>query len=148
MLNPLRANPTKWSNTLNNSLTNCLIVFDHLEGLALKALREKCPNTEFFLVRIFSHSDWICISPYSVHMRENTDQKELRIWPLFTQRRLKKWNLVTISEHFIETETRYYVHMQDHTTLSPNLDLAFLLHKKLCPFFTCHFTVLQTILTI
>ena len=23
------------------------------------ALREKCPNTEFFLVRIFPHSDWI-----------------------------------------------------------------------------------------
>ena len=22
-------------------------------------LREKCPNTEFFLVRIFTHSDWI-----------------------------------------------------------------------------------------
>ena len=24
-----------------------------------KSLREKCPNTEFFLARIFSHSDWI-----------------------------------------------------------------------------------------
>ena len=24
-----------------------------------KVLREKCPNTEFFLVRIFPHSDWI-----------------------------------------------------------------------------------------
>ena len=32
-------------------------------------LREKCPNTEFFLVRI----------------RENTDQKKLRIWTFFTQ---------------------------------------------------------------
>ena len=33
-----------------------------------------------FLVRIFPHSNWIrrdipCISPYSVRMRENTDQK-------------------------------------------------------------------------
>ena len=37
------------------------------------ALREKCPNTEYFLVRIF---------------RENTDQKILRIWTLFTQWRL------------------------------------------------------------
>ena len=28
-----------------------------------------------FLVRIFPHSDWIlCISPYSIRMRENTDQ--------------------------------------------------------------------------
>ena len=30
-----------------------------------KALREKCPNTEFFLVRIFL---------YSVRIQENTDQ--------------------------------------------------------------------------
>ena len=32
-------------------------------------LREKCPNTEFFQVRIFPHSD----------------KKKLRIWTLFTQ---------------------------------------------------------------
>ena len=41
-----------------------------------QTLREKCPNTEFFLVRIF---------PYSVQMRENTDQKKLRIWTPFAQ---------------------------------------------------------------
>ena len=44
----------------------------------LETLREKCPNTEFFLVRIFPYLDWI---------RENTNQKKLRIWTLFTQ-----WN--------------------------------------------------------
>ena len=33
------------------------------------AQREKCPNTDFFQVR----------------MRENTDQENLRIWTLFTQ---------------------------------------------------------------
>ena len=33
------------------------------------SLRDKCPNTVFFLVR----------------MRENTDQKKFRIWTLFTQ---------------------------------------------------------------
>ena len=38
------------------------------------ALREKCPNTELFLVRIF---------PYSVQIPENTDQKKFRIWRLF-----------------------------------------------------------------
>ena len=32
-------------------------------------LREKCPNTEFFLIGIFLYSD----------------QKKLRIWTLFTQ---------------------------------------------------------------
>ena len=40
------------------------------------ALREKCPNTGFFLVRIFLYLDWIL---------EKTDQKKLCIWTLFTQ---------------------------------------------------------------
>ena len=39
-------------------------------------LREKYPNTKFFLVRVFSYSDRI---------RENTDHKKLYIWTLFTQ---------------------------------------------------------------
>ena len=38
-----------------------------------QTLRQKSPNTEFFLVRI----------------QENTDQKKLRIWTLFRQ-----WNLI------------------------------------------------------
>ena len=41
-VNPLSANPTKWSNTLKqfvgNLPTNCLSVFDHFVGLALKGL--------------------------------------------------------------------------------------------------------------
>ena len=40
--NPLRANFTKWSNTLKqfvgNFPTNCLSVFDHFVGLALKGI--------------------------------------------------------------------------------------------------------------
>ena len=40
--NPLSANPTKWLNTLKqfigNLPTNCLSVFDHFVGLALKGL--------------------------------------------------------------------------------------------------------------
>ena len=42
LINPLSANPTKWSNTLKqfvgNLPTNCLSVFDHFVGLALKGL--------------------------------------------------------------------------------------------------------------
>ena len=42
LFNPLRANPTKWSNTLKQFVgilpTNCLSVFDHFVGLALKGL--------------------------------------------------------------------------------------------------------------
>ena len=41
-LNPLGANPTKWSNRLKrfvgNFPTNCLSVFDHFVKLALKGL--------------------------------------------------------------------------------------------------------------
>ena len=39
-------------------------------------LREKCPNTEFFLVCIFrirtEYAEMLLKSPYSVWMRENT----------------------------------------------------------------------------
>ena len=42
ILNPLSVNPTKWSNTLKQFVgklpTNCLSVFDHFVGLALKGL--------------------------------------------------------------------------------------------------------------
>ena len=42
LLNPLSSNHTKWSNTLKqfvgNLPTNCLSVFDHFVGLALKEL--------------------------------------------------------------------------------------------------------------
>ena len=31
------------------------------------------------------YGEILCISPYSVRMRENTDQKKLRIWTLFMQ---------------------------------------------------------------
>ena len=47
--NPFRANPTKWSNTLKQFVgklpTNCLSVFDHFVGLALKGLSE--PELKF-----------------------------------------------------------------------------------------------------
>ena len=42
-INPLSDNFTKWSNTLKqfvcNLATNCLSVFDHFVGLALKGLK-------------------------------------------------------------------------------------------------------------
>ena len=44
---------------------------------------EKCPNTEFFLVRIFLYLDWI---------QENKDQKKLRIWILVMYHAMKVWN--------------------------------------------------------
>ena len=51
-------------------------VFKALPNTWEGALREKDPNTEFFLV---------CIFPYSVEMLENADQKKFRIWTPFSQ---------------------------------------------------------------
>ena len=46
LISPLSANPTNWPNTLNQFVgklpTNCLSVFDHFMGLALKGLRKNC----------------------------------------------------------------------------------------------------------
>ena len=36
------------------------------------------------MLRIFPHSKTLRISPYSIRMRENTDQKKLRIRTFFT----------------------------------------------------------------
>ena len=49
----------------------------------------------FFFWSVFCHicteyGEILRISPYSVRMRENTDQKKLRVWTLFTQWVLKK----------------------------------------------------------
>ena len=57
-LNPLSANPTKWSNTLKQFVgklpTKCLSVFDHFVKLALKGLRVK-------LLRMTATSVWCTI---------------------------------------------------------------------------------------
>ena len=54
-LNPLSANPAKWSNTLKQSVgslpTNCLSLFNHFVGLVLKGL----------MYILFSH-DWFSYS--------------------------------------------------------------------------------------
>ena len=52
MYNPLSVNPTKWSNTLEqlvpNLPTNCLSVFDHFVGLALKGIiKSAVPNAYY-----------------------------------------------------------------------------------------------------
>ena len=36
-----------------------MIIWNKLFNFIQTSLREKCPNTEFFRVRIFPHSDWI-----------------------------------------------------------------------------------------
>ena len=51
-LKPLSANPMKWSNTFKQ-FTNCLSVFNHFMGLALKGLTNFSPVFAFF-VNLFS----------------------------------------------------------------------------------------------
>ena len=38
-----------------------------------------------FKTALITSFTWLLIPPYSVQIRENTDQKKLRIWTLFTQ---------------------------------------------------------------
>ena len=51
-----------WSEYDNLSLPialSCLVISCGLIESSTSSLREKCPSTELFLVRIFPHSDWI-----------------------------------------------------------------------------------------
>ena len=50
--------------------------FDINKDFVLITHREKCSNTEFFLV---------CVFLYSLQIQENTDQRKLLIWKLFTR---------------------------------------------------------------
>ena len=54
LINPLSANPTKWSNTfeqfVDNLAANCLSVFDHFVGLVLKGLKTKMNKKEIKLL--------------------------------------------------------------------------------------------------
>ena len=56
MLNPFSASFPKWSNTFKQFVgklsTNCLSVFDHLVGLALKGLSSVCGIHIFTLFRL------------------------------------------------------------------------------------------------
>ena len=56
VFNPLNANPTKWSMTVKRFVcklpTNCLSVFDHFLGLALKGLKVFSSTTVFHCVAI------------------------------------------------------------------------------------------------
>ena len=74
-------------NTSSNSFQVSMLLPMRLH--ILFSLREKCPNRTFFW-SVFSririkYVEIRSISPYSVRMRENMDQKKHGIWTLFTQ---------------------------------------------------------------
>ena len=75
---------TELPNNLYSKMFNKRLLL--MKGYCVKSVQIR----NFFLLCIFPHSDWSIspirnISPYSIRMRENTDQKKLRIWTLFTQ---------------------------------------------------------------
>ena len=63
----------------NRNLQNYFFFF-------IGSLRKNCPNTEFSLVHIFL---------YSVRLQENTDQRKLRMWALFTKWFFEEQNKIT-----------------------------------------------------
>ena len=74
-------------NVAKNTITTRLLF--KISYILNLTLREKCPNTEFFLVRIFPHLDWIrrdtkYLSVFSLNAGKCGPEK-LRIWIHFTQ---------------------------------------------------------------
>ena len=65
--------------------------FHSIISTAKKSLREKCPNTEFLLVRIF---------PYSVQMRENRDQKN-SVFRQFSRSGYYYWKKMVLESYII-----------------------------------------------
>ena len=68
------------------SLFSLLELFFFLTVLVIFSLNEKCPNTEFFMVRIFPYSDWIrrftrsacLILQFGIKINKNRVQKRGR----------------------------------------------------------------------
>ena len=103
-INPLSANPTKWSNTLNqfvgNLPTNCLSVFGHFVGLALKGL-------------IFSNtqSNWIAtvainkLRKGNLNIQENRFRTYILLYTIFQL--FKKTDNTTIDNTEIKWNWQY-----------------------------------------
>ena len=77
--------------TLNKLLYNTAVGYTRYNW----TLHEKCPNTEFFLIRIFPHSDSIrgdteYLSIFSMNVGKYGPQK-IRIWTLFMQ-----WEIILL----------------------------------------------------
>ena len=78
-----------WSEYDNLIALSCLVISCGLIESSTSSLREKCPSTELFLVRIFPHSDWIrrntkYLSVFSLNAGKYRP-KQLRIRTLLMQ---------------------------------------------------------------
>ena len=98
----LRYKATTSQNVSSEAQAKECQIFKFLYFKPCHTLREKSPNTEFFLVGVFpyldrEYADLRSKSPYSVQIQKNTDQKNLRIWTLFTRWWFTKFCDVLIS---------------------------------------------------
>ena len=86
-----------------------------------------------FFWSVFSHiraeyGQILCISPYSVQMRENADQKKLRIWTVFTQWAFYRFLIlsvtltvntwITSTSPLFEVASPLYFHLSSRNWLS------------------------------
>ena len=93
-MSPTRVNTNQHVSDTGQVDHEIIIVYRSLVGKVWQlfdstSLREKCPNTDIFLIRIFPHSAWIrrdtaYHSVFSPNAGEYGPEK-LRIWTLFTQ---------------------------------------------------------------
>ena len=67
---------SKWRSPIGEQMMDANeVIVNFMKFIVYLALGKKFLNAEFFMVHIFMYSDWTL---------ENTDQKHLRIWTLFT----------------------------------------------------------------
>ena len=77
LLNALSANITKWSNTLKQFVgklpTNCLSVYDHFVGLALKGLKLSAEKMVLIFFAIWLNDETILAFLGADQLQEATD---------------------------------------------------------------------------
>ena len=103
VLNPLSTNPTKWSKILQfvgNLPTNCLSVFDHIVGLALKGLRYFGQQT--IAIRIIGkYLIWsVKIIQHEKHFSWKTIWPFALLWSSFFRKTKEDLELVSLP-HFL-----------------------------------------------
>ena len=129
VLNPLSTNPTKWSKILQfvgNLPTNCLSVFDHIVGLALKGLRYFGQQT--IAIRIIGkYLIWsVKIIQHEKHFSWKTIWPFALLWSSFFRKTKEDLELVSLP-HFL-----HFLLLSHHAKLfketKRSLKLVFLPH--------------------
>ena len=86
------------------------------------ALREKCPNTEFFLVRIFPHSDWIRVSLGIQSKCEKYGPEKNSVFGHFSRCVDSYDNITLIGDFYMTPEDKNLQHFTDTFILEYLID--------------------------